>query len=1207
MAKVKRKPVPTPIKQKLMAHTGNQCAMPDCTNLLYENDVYRGQIAHIYPVGGPPAPRHDPSITQAFIDSYDNMLVVCGLCHPEVDHVPLLYTAEDLFTIKHNHEARFKDAPVTPAIEALTVAVIQQLQQQLEVMHAENTLLREQTTTLTNELRRLNERTLTAPPGDTGTAIQHAMLQHAKTLKHQGLHKAALSILRRDTDTQPPLSPADRHRWQVELALTLMDMNDAAGAAPILVALADEPTLPKSAKSLIAIGYFLQEDYLASVHWAKASIHDEPDEVNGYVCYEQLRAKLSPSLVPPVEWPAAVASNAVLLAALARLREEEGDYTAACALYSRIDFSGIEQPVLRHDLMSYYGIALLSSIRYPEKILKGARPPELISIIDQAQNYLTAARDYFSTTELVGERVYLYIDLGIIYQLTGDEAQARYHFSRAFELKPSFTTLKYSLAHAPDKDWDSLLNTGYLLLMDPKERIDLTVMDAERLAMTDNIDPALAKLEAIYDEVLSCPGDHTFYFILLGELFLRMSRETELDQLLTLLGKKNYSPFARSVLHAKKNLVEKDQPHYHAHKDMVFTAASELDAGWARGIAYQVFTAAGDHGLAADVLAPLCDQASVTSYTRDFVESLYKAGRYRVCAEWATALLARFPGEGVFVDTLATIYEYTGNREKAIALIEAYLGQHSSMLLKAKLGMLFSMTHAYERARAMLGDVKDFTALNASTRMHLATALAASGQEPRALELAYETYHLYPDEPSLAPVYLDLLLAYCWNHPLLQTPGCMTVNCTIRLRSDDDAITVTLVPEPRFDTERSLDDPIAAILLGRTLGEEVTIEGGHWLIESIQTKYSHLQTVCQKIHDATQTGRSDFEAEKEAGEHDGVPEHNLLFEVLANRYGWNPIMLWLNQIEKGAFQPQATTVAERETKITPSFPLLFDGSAIVMLALSGQLDGYLGSLPGPIYVSRRLLRYLDEILSQSRADPSRQRSFFTLPPADITADMQRLKETILQKCMIADIPIPADKHLEDRRRKKMGIGNADLITLCHEGAYTVVTEDAVFREQLHNEFQQPALSLLMLSHALTQQGLLTGRTMGAVGAYLINKGYGGVFVSNPVIRAAVKAPGTIAEPTRKAIVSFFAYLGASVGVAATAELLRDLFEDSELTEAEIIKAALRVIVLYQLASNERDDRVRLENMIGLLLPIPQRLQTYLQSHIQPQPDLDILD
>lgn len=93
---------------KLYLRSGNECAFPGCTEVLFnDQDQLIGQCCHIE-AAKPGGERYNPSQTDEDRRSYDNLLFLCYKHHIETNDVNK-YTASALKRIKLDHENRFRD------------------------------------------------------------------------------------------------------------------------------------------------------------------------------------------------------------------------------------------------------------------------------------------------------------------------------------------------------------------------------------------------------------------------------------------------------------------------------------------------------------------------------------------------------------------------------------------------------------------------------------------------------------------------------------------------------------------------------------------------------------------------------------------------------------------------------------------------------------------------------------------------------------------------------------------------------------------------------------------------------------------------------------------------------------------------------------------------------------------------------------------
>lgn len=93
----------------LLARSGNQCAFPDCTHPLFDdNNVFIAQLCHIEAVS-PNGQRFNSSKCESEINSYDNLLFLCYRHHKVTDDTKL-FPVNKLIELKKNHEAKFTES-----------------------------------------------------------------------------------------------------------------------------------------------------------------------------------------------------------------------------------------------------------------------------------------------------------------------------------------------------------------------------------------------------------------------------------------------------------------------------------------------------------------------------------------------------------------------------------------------------------------------------------------------------------------------------------------------------------------------------------------------------------------------------------------------------------------------------------------------------------------------------------------------------------------------------------------------------------------------------------------------------------------------------------------------------------------------------------------------------------------------------------------
>lgn len=101
------------VLKALFARSGNQCAFPGCTHLLFElidnQDMVWGEVCHIE-AASEKGPRYNPNSTDEERRSYKNLIVLCFDHHKIIDQLHHQYSVECLRQMKCEHEKQFENA-----------------------------------------------------------------------------------------------------------------------------------------------------------------------------------------------------------------------------------------------------------------------------------------------------------------------------------------------------------------------------------------------------------------------------------------------------------------------------------------------------------------------------------------------------------------------------------------------------------------------------------------------------------------------------------------------------------------------------------------------------------------------------------------------------------------------------------------------------------------------------------------------------------------------------------------------------------------------------------------------------------------------------------------------------------------------------------------------------------------------------------------
>ena len=102
----------------LHALSGNQCAHPECTNRIvvpateHSDESLAAHVCHIY-ASSKNGPRGNPELTEKYLNSLQNLILLCPYHHKIVDDQHETYTVEMLMEWKRAHESKVQDKRAT--------------------------------------------------------------------------------------------------------------------------------------------------------------------------------------------------------------------------------------------------------------------------------------------------------------------------------------------------------------------------------------------------------------------------------------------------------------------------------------------------------------------------------------------------------------------------------------------------------------------------------------------------------------------------------------------------------------------------------------------------------------------------------------------------------------------------------------------------------------------------------------------------------------------------------------------------------------------------------------------------------------------------------------------------------------------------------------------------------------------------------------
>lgn len=98
-------------QRKLFASSGGFCQNPDCERELFREvkgaRFHIAEMAHVFAASAD-GPRANASLSKEERGAYENLILLCPICHTEIDKAPSAYPDNLILSWKRNHEERLR-------------------------------------------------------------------------------------------------------------------------------------------------------------------------------------------------------------------------------------------------------------------------------------------------------------------------------------------------------------------------------------------------------------------------------------------------------------------------------------------------------------------------------------------------------------------------------------------------------------------------------------------------------------------------------------------------------------------------------------------------------------------------------------------------------------------------------------------------------------------------------------------------------------------------------------------------------------------------------------------------------------------------------------------------------------------------------------------------------------------------------------------
>lgn len=1144
----KRKSLKAEVIRRLLARSGNVCAFEGCSAPVYnDDDVYLGNFCHINAVnvGGK---RYDSALSADYINSYDNLILLCPVHHKDIDTQDKVYTVERLKQIKLNHESAYSEnRPISDDLVLNTGIEYNKLVTELLTNIQATVEITNRTVSGTDKkvdqiLAMVNKIAV----GESETDLTE-QLADLKELKKAGKHKAVLEMLLNYKNKYwETTSERFRYNIQFNIGLTYFDLQENEEASKYLITLKDMPYETDTKDSYVAIGYMLVNDFENGKIFAKKALDKKPNDINAYIALLECGAVMEGDI------PGHLLENTELQITIARHHEKQNEHEAASVIYEKL-MEKTTEPEMKNTLRSLLAISLYSTIKRPEMMLLGRLTSEERDIITRCLLLMDEALEYFKHTDLINSKWYLFANKGLFQKLLGKRREAEQSFLYSLELKKDYFTYQHLIIlHVPDARMLDFIAEARKLSLTAEQQMQLLLMEAEWYLSDGQADVSKAKLiEAKAFLTGNNVAEEYFYTIYFDFLLSQHDLETLRAELIVIEANKTLS-FIHDFYNVQLSAGGKDTTAYQELSARLIGQIKEGIVPLPNLMAIgKFYFMTGDYENAILIYRDLANKKIFQQLSYDLIYCFYKTGRYKEAEEWLTGYIDAGETDQRLFDSLATIYAHADRFDESIRLLRSSLSTTENNSLSIKLASVLCEASLFQEAAEVIGKIKHVGNFNLETQFSIVNIYLRCGKIKEAYNLAYNIRREHLHNGSVHNKFVSFFIS---ANPLSQQEnypdevnGECYVLCKPIINAEISSRTFVLTNDPKIQIEISVDSVIGKLLAGKKMYDEINLNGHQYQIVSIMSKFTYafqdslslLTTQYQKessiiqianLPDASPEenlkpifGMIDQQDERQRYLNEFYKTGQATLGMMAIQSGENPIRYWQRATND---ELGIVWMSPRDNPYKVSH--LLDVQSGVVVDIIALLPLYvndsfpaLDALTNDKYISASTLTVIDQELDQLEKS-KKHGSYMSVAKTpdgylrlEVTVEdiqrridfIQRFRSELLKRVSVI-LPSLSDDFLKKKEVDEV-IGQSfnDSMLDAKEHGYLLLSDDGTFRHLAADDKGVIGFSNRMLLDYLQAKGIVDRHSWSRMIAKLIQHNYKGLSVTGEVIYECLDADG----------------------------------------------------------------------------------------------------
>lgn len=862
--------------KRLFAFSGNQCAFPNCNELLVDTDGdLVSEICHIEAAeeGGQ---RYNKLQNDEERRDFDNLLLLCLRHHKKTNDV-LKYPVPVLKQMKADHEQKFAGPPyVVPhdIEDKIMGEIVSRLEKLYALSEKTYNLLQDNTKRLTDIhdlLQSVTSGSLIFPTDDS--KIYSEQLDFIKKFRELKQPKTGLNaLLQFKAQNWDKINPELKYKVLANLGGLLFELGRQAEGAQYLVQLKDVDFESADRLSRLCLGYAIlgKRDEFEEIF--SQAIKLTPEDINLWVAYihiqpddaspERLEDALPMSLLQKPEIVFALGE-----ALIDRGKEDQGFEMMERSL-------ALSEPGLEASwqLMGVIESKKLLRIATLEKIALRQFSSEELERIKSSGETLNRIWEYVSGTEYISGAWYIIMNIGITHKILGNDAQAEADLRQAWLISKSFRTYQNLLFQYLDtgkvQEADILANEAKKEGFKSADLMDIVRCQVRLRVAQNNVEDAVKYVEEKLKDTQG--ADRLLLLDLIALIYFQAGTFEKVgpiaEQMITEFPDAPEGYLAAGI--AQRRI--KEPEHAIANLERAqerIAAAQNCELIWLQmGIAYSEMKLPAK---AARCLEHTTPEGSFDERHIRLARACYEAREYEKAIQLCESGRAVNPADIAATEVLYRAYYETGRAQDAEAVLESYLsiGKPETFDHFRFLSAMFHQERGDQALAAQqLLQLEHVNKLNRAQRFVVAHILTHSGHLSEGLEVGYDARADYFDNVKAHEDYFRLLYMSPASSQAFPFPEEVATDCAVILRDESGTENKFLLSDDKRLSGSEIlrqKDKITQSLLGKKSGDTISIAskiglGNKLTIVSIESKFVYAVRESEQLLATRFSGETDF-------------------------------------------------------------------------------------------------------------------------------------------------------------------------------------------------------------------------------------------------------------------------------------------------------------------------------------------------------------